>query len=297
MRSSCPRARTCSRICSVVCFEIGHAAVRAVRHADRRPEQAQVIVDFGDGSDGGPRAAVGGLLLDRDGRAEAVDGIDLGPLHLIEELARVRRQRLHVAPLALGVDRVERQRRLAGSAQPGDHRQRVAGNLHVDVLQIVHPGAVHGDSIEHRRGYSGALGFALQLAFRFAQFRMPLAQAYSSARMINPGIRNTHPGITGRIRPRTPRSTRKNPPAILKTLVKGNPLVYHPLRTQPFREDDNFRSTCPVSDTYDDVPNWIAQAVLSEGSAYFQRVCVSSGLPANELFSMNWSQIEPCWLE
>jgi hypothetical protein len=90
--------------------------------------------------------------------------------------------------------------------------------------------------------------------------------------MINPGIRNTHPGITGRTRPRTPRITRKNPPATLKTLVKGNPLVYHSLRAYPLRDDHNFRSTCPVSDTYNDGPGVIAQPVLSEVGAHFQSV-------------------------
>ena len=39
-----------------------------------------------------------------------VDQIDVGLLHLLEELPRVGRQRFDVAPLALGVNRVERQR-------------------------------------------------------------------------------------------------------------------------------------------------------------------------------------------
>ena len=43
------------------------AVVGTVRDADPRPEQAQVVVDLGDGADGGPRILSGGLLLDRDG--------------------------------------------------------------------------------------------------------------------------------------------------------------------------------------------------------------------------------------
>ena len=86
------------------------AALRAVRHADAREEHAQVVVDLGDGADGGARVLARRLLLDRDGGGEAFDRVDLGLLHLLEELARVRGERFHVAALALGVDRVEGQR-------------------------------------------------------------------------------------------------------------------------------------------------------------------------------------------
>ena len=95
----------------------GLAADRAVRHADARPEQAHVVVDLGDRADRRPRVAVGGLLVDRDGGAEALDEVDVGPVDLPEELARVRRQRLDVAALAFGEDRVEGERRLARARQ------------------------------------------------------------------------------------------------------------------------------------------------------------------------------------
>ncbi len=125
------------------------AADGAVRNADGGVEHAQVVVDLGDGADGGARAAAGGFLLDRNRRAQAVDGIDFGPLHLIQKLARVGRERFDVAALALGVDGVEGERRFAGSAQPGDDGEGVARNLDVDVLQVVLPCAVHGDAVEH----------------------------------------------------------------------------------------------------------------------------------------------------
>ncbi len=115
----------------------GQAAVGAVRLADRGVEQPQVVVDLGDGADGGARAAAGGLLLDRDGGREAVDGVHVGPLHLVEELARVGGERLHVAALALGVDGVEGERGLARTGEAGDHRQRVARNADVDIAQVV----------------------------------------------------------------------------------------------------------------------------------------------------------------
>ena len=47
------------------------AAVRAVRHADVGEQQAQVVVDLGDGADRRARVRAGGLLLDRDRRRRA----------------------------------------------------------------------------------------------------------------------------------------------------------------------------------------------------------------------------------
>ena len=130
--------------------EISIAANRAMRHADGGIQQAQVIVNLRDGSDRGARAAAGGLLLDGNGRAQAVDGIHIGPLHLVEKLARIGGKRLHIAPLALGVDGIEGQRRFAGAAQPGDHGEGIARDLDVDILQIVLARAVHGDPVKHK---------------------------------------------------------------------------------------------------------------------------------------------------
>ena len=91
------------------------AGVGVVRDADAGEQQAEVVVDLGDGADGRAGVAGRGLLVDRDGRRQALDEVDVGLVHLPEELAGVGRQRLDVAALALGVDRVERQRGLARS--------------------------------------------------------------------------------------------------------------------------------------------------------------------------------------
>ena len=123
------------------------AADVAVRLADPRPEQAQVVVDLGHRPDRGPRVARGGLLVDRDRRRQALDRVDVGLVHLAEELAGVRGQRLDVAALALGVDRVERQRRLPGARQPRDHHERVPRDGHGDVSQIVLAGARDDDLV------------------------------------------------------------------------------------------------------------------------------------------------------
>ena len=89
------------------------AALGAVRDADPRPEQAQVVVDLGHRADRRARVARGRLLVDRDRRREPLDRVDVGLLHQAEELARVGGERLDVAPLPLGVDRVEGKARLA----------------------------------------------------------------------------------------------------------------------------------------------------------------------------------------
>ena len=127
MRVPSGQARTASVIWLALWRVHRTAVVGAVRHAGAGPEEAQVVVDLGDGADGGARVVAGGLLLDRDGGREALDGVHVGLLHQPEELPGVGRQRLDVAPLPLGVDRVEGERRLARAGEPGDDRERGSG--------------------------------------------------------------------------------------------------------------------------------------------------------------------------
>ena len=94
---------------------LDRVAVRAVRDADPREQQPEVVVDLGDRPDRGARVARGALLVDRDGRRQAVDLVDVRLLHLAEELAGVGAQALDVAALALGVDRVEGEAGLAAA--------------------------------------------------------------------------------------------------------------------------------------------------------------------------------------
>ena len=147
---------TWSMICSADWPDDRAPADRAVRLADARPQQAQVVVDLGHGADRRARVARGRLLVDRDRRREPLDRVHVRLVHLAEELARVGRQRLDVAPLALRVDRVEREARLARSGQPRDHHQRVARQLQRDVLQVVLARPRDDDLVArcHRTGHS-----------------------------------------------------------------------------------------------------------------------------------------------
>ena len=113
------------------------AMVRAIRRADARVQQAQVVVDLGDGADGGARVVAGGLLLDRDGRRQALDQVHIRLVHQLQELPGVGRQALDIAALALGVKRVEGERGLARAGQAGHHHQLVARQVQRDVLEVV----------------------------------------------------------------------------------------------------------------------------------------------------------------
>ena len=79
---------------------------------------------------------------------EAVDVVDVRLLHEPEELAGVGGERLDVAALALGVDRVERERRLPRAGEARDDHQLVARDADVDVLQVMFAGAADEDVVE-----------------------------------------------------------------------------------------------------------------------------------------------------
>ena len=83
-----------------------------------RIQQAQIVVNLSDCAYGGARAAAGSLLLDGDGGAEAVDGVHVGPFHLVKKLPGVGGERFHVAALAFGIDGVEGERDLPEPDSP-----------------------------------------------------------------------------------------------------------------------------------------------------------------------------------
>ncbi len=123
------------------------AAGGTVLHAHGGVEDAQVVVHLGDGAHRGARVVGGGLLLDGDGGREPADGVVAGLLHLPQELPGVAGERLDVAPLSLGVDRVEGERRLPRPRDPGEDHQLSLGDLQVDGLEVVLARPLDGDEV------------------------------------------------------------------------------------------------------------------------------------------------------
>ena len=110
---------------------------RRIRDGSAGVQQAQEIVDLGYGADGRTRVAAGGLLLDGDHRAETADALHRRLLENAHEMLGIGRERVHVAPLPLGVYGVEGERRLAAAADSRDHGEPAPRNIDVHTLEIV----------------------------------------------------------------------------------------------------------------------------------------------------------------
>ena len=106
-------------------------------------EQAKEIIDLGGGADGASRIAVYGFLLDGDYGRKAGDAVYVGTFERSEHVAGIGGERLDISPLALGVDGIERQRRLAAAAEARDYGERPVGNAHVNIFEIVDPRSDH----------------------------------------------------------------------------------------------------------------------------------------------------------
>ena len=110
------------------------AAFRAVGRSRARPEQTQIVIDLRDCADGRTRVFGGGLLVDGDRGRKSLDHIDIWLVHLPQKLPHISGKRLHIASASLGIDRIERERRLSGAGKSGKHAQCVAWDLHVHIF-------------------------------------------------------------------------------------------------------------------------------------------------------------------
>ncbi len=86
-------------------------------------------------------------LLDRHGRRNAENCVDVRTRGGLHELTRIGVERFEVAALSLGEQDVEGERALAAARYAGDDGEALARNLHVDVLQVVLARVVDADGV------------------------------------------------------------------------------------------------------------------------------------------------------
>ena len=127
----------------------GAAATPAVGPPHVGEQQPQVVMNLGQRAHRGPRVFVEAALRHGDGRGKPLNGIHVGSGQRIEKLTRVGGQGLHVVPLPLCIDGVEGQRGFARAGNPRDHHELVAGDLDVDVLEVVDASALDDDVHEN----------------------------------------------------------------------------------------------------------------------------------------------------
>ena len=133
---------------------MGNPQARAEWRAQPGVEQPQEVVNLGDRPDGAAGTGLARLLVNGHGRRQTFDQVDVRPLELVQELACIAGEALDVTPLPLGEDGVEGQRALPRAADPREDNQAIAGQVEINALEIVHPGAADGDRggrVEHPR--------------------------------------------------------------------------------------------------------------------------------------------------
>ena len=84
-------------------------AVRTVRHSDVRIEKPEIVIDLRHRCNGRTRRSSGRALFNRNRRGKSFDVFDFRLLHAIEELPCISGETLNIAPLPLGVKRIERE--------------------------------------------------------------------------------------------------------------------------------------------------------------------------------------------
>ena len=120
-----------------------------VRHPDAGEQQPQIVIHLGNRADSGARIPRGGFLVNGNRRRQPLNEIHIGLVHLPQELPSIRRQRLHIPPLPLRINRVKRQRRLPRPRNPRQHDHPIPRQIHRDIIQVVLPRPPHHKSLSH----------------------------------------------------------------------------------------------------------------------------------------------------
>ncbi len=123
----------------------GVAAIRAGEVGQPGEEQFQMIGDFRDRAD---RAAGGADrigLAEGDGGRNAVDAVDAGAIHALEELPGVGAESFRVAALSLGVEGVEGEGGFSRTGRSGEDVEHSQGQVEGEVLQVILAGSFDTD--------------------------------------------------------------------------------------------------------------------------------------------------------
>ena len=106
----------------------------AVGHTHPRIEKTHIVVDFRDGSHRGTRISVCRFLVNGNRGRKSFYELHIRLFHLSEELSCIRRERFHIAPLTLRINRIEGKRGLSGARKSGKHHQGISRNIQIDML-------------------------------------------------------------------------------------------------------------------------------------------------------------------
>ena len=103
-------------------------AVPTCGRAATRPQQAHGVVDFRGGRNSAARRVAATALLNSDRGWKPINAFHIRLLHLIQKLARVRGQTLHVLALAFGENSVKCQTTFAAARHAREHHQLITWN-------------------------------------------------------------------------------------------------------------------------------------------------------------------------
>ena len=123
----------------------GLVAVRARRHRLAREQSGKVGLHVRQRRDRGTARLHRRASIDRDRRGDGLEALHGRTLEALEELSCVRAEALDEAPLAFGVERIERERGLARAARTGERDETARLEVQVDALQVVRASSAEAD--------------------------------------------------------------------------------------------------------------------------------------------------------
>ena len=106
-------------------------------------KQTQKIINLRSGSHRRTGILVRSFLLNGNHRTQPGNLVYIRTLHITQKIPGIGRKCFDITTLPFSKNRVESQRRLSAATHSGNHRQTVSGNLHINIFQVMHPGAEH----------------------------------------------------------------------------------------------------------------------------------------------------------